>query len=284
MIGHWLLGDNVRMDLSKIVTIMNQVYGRDLSVFNTDFLEKSFKRRSKETGIADFAEYGCYIKNNSMEADALYRSLYINFSQFFRDPMTYALLEKRIFPCILAGRPEGSEIRIWSAGCADGQEAYSLGILLAEIIEESGKEYRYRIFATDISSEALEAGESGEFDLHGVQEVKLKYLTKYFVRQGEKYKVIPSLKQHINFSRYDLLDQNTANPPESIYGDFDMVICSNLLIYYTEDRQKIMINKLFDAAAANGYLVTGDTEKSLFRNEIKINKVSTPTAIFRKYK
>lgn len=269
-------------DLSKIVTVMNQVYGRDLSVFNTDFLEKSFKRRYKESGVFDPGEYGCYIKNNSMEADALYRSLYINFSQFFRDPMTYALLEKRIIPCILADRPERSEIRIWSAGCANGQEAYSLGILLAETIEASGKEYRYRIFATDISAEALEVAEAGEFDLHGVQDVKLKYLTKYFIRQGVNYTVIPSLKKHIIFSRYDLLDQSTANPPESIYGDFDMVICSNLLIYYTDDRQKIMINKLFNAVAANGYLVTGDTERSLFKNEIKIHKIATPAAIFRK--
>jgi len=115
--------------------VMNQVYDMDLSVFDPTFLEKSFERRYIASGIDDPEQYYNCLVNNCVEAEAFYRSLHINYSCFFRDSMTFAVLEHRLFPDILSGRPEGSEIRIWSAGCANGQEAYSIGILLSERIE-----------------------------------------------------------------------------------------------------------------------------------------------------
>jgi len=250
-------------------------------MYDQFFLAKSLERRLIATGVKNAAEYCSYIEKNNTEADVLYRSLHITFSQFFRDSITFALLEQLIIPSLIANKPDGREIRIWSAGCANGQEAYSIAMLLSDYAETSGKKISFRIFATDISQEALVLGRAGVYDQNAVQNVKMKHLYKYFSKQGETYSVVPQLKQWVNFSAYDLLDKATVNPPESIYGDFDIVMCSNLLFYYKPDLQQVIINKIQQAMTATGYLVTGEAEKRIVENESKLQTLLTSTAIFR---
>lgn len=271
-------------ELSKIITVMKQRYGKDISIYDQPFLLKSLERRWIATGVNNDAEYCRCLEKNNMEADAFYSSLHITFSHFFRDSLTFALLERSIFPSLVYHKPEGSEIRIWSAGCSSGQEAYSIAMLLFDLAEASGKELRFRILATDISEEALAAGGTGVYDQSMVQDVKMKHLNKYFAKQGKTYTIVPRLRQYINFSAYDLLDLSTANPPESIYGDFDIVMCSNLLIYYKSDLQRVIIKKLQQAMSANGYLVTGEAEKKLVENVTTLQMIATPSAVFKNNK
>lgn len=268
-------------DLDAIITVMQQTYGRDISVYDQFFLAKSLERRLIAAGVKSAAEYCRYIEKNNTEAEALYRSLHITFSQFFRDSITFALLEHLIIPSLVSDKSDGREIRIWSAGCANGQEAYSVAMLLLDYAETRGKKINFRIFATDISQEALAWGRAGVYDQNAVQNVKMKHLYKYFLKQGETYSVVPQLRQWINFSAYDLLDQATVNPPESIYGDFDLVMCSNLLFYYKPDLQQVIINKIQQAMSATGYLVTGETEKTIVENDTKLQTLLTSTAIFK---
>lgn len=205
----------------------------------------------------------------------------ISYSEFFRETIAYAILEQVILPQIVKKKRVEREIRIWSAGCANGQEAYSMAILLSDLIESSGRNIRFRIFATDISEEALINGRAGVFSENAVQNVKVKHLNKYFIKEGKSYTVIPKLKQYIHFANYDLLDRSTINLPESIYGDFDIVICGNVLIYYKEDAQKAIINKLLLAMAEDGYLVVGETEKFLVENATKLQVVNPNTSVFK---
>jgi len=268
-------------DLYKIIAVMKQTHGRDISIYDQSFLFKSLERRWSATGVNNAAEYYGYLEKNNTEADAFYGSLQITFSQFFRDPLTFALLEQLILPSLISHRPDGREIRIWSAGCSYGQEAYSIAMLLSDLAENSGKRISYRIFATDISQEALTAGRAGVYDQNAVQNVKLKHLKKYFIKQGETLTIVPRLRQFINFSTYDLLDQTTANSPESIYGDFDIVMCSNLLFYYKTNLQQLIIKKLQQALSATGHLITGEAEKTLIQNATKLQAITKSTAVFK---
>lgn len=269
------------MDIDNIISVMKKTYGRDISIYDPAFLLHSMEKRWVATGVNNAGEYCNYLEKNNTEADVFYIFLHINYSQFFRNPLTFALLEQIVFPSIIAHKPEGSEIRIWSAGCAKGQEAYSLAMLLSDLAEACGKELRFRIFATDISREALDAGMAGIYDQSAVQDVKIKHLNKYFTKQDKTYTTIPQLRQSINFSVYDLLDLSTSNPPESIYGDFDIVMCCNLLIYYKPDLQQLIINKLRKAMSTTGYLVTGEAEKSLVENVSKLKMIDVPAAVFK---
>lgn len=268
-------------NLNKIITMMKQTHDRDISMYDQYFLIKSLKRRWIATGVNNADEYCSCLENNNTEADAFYSSLQITYSQFFRDPLTFALLEQLTLPSLISHKPEGREIRVWSAGCSNGQEAYSMAMLLSELIEVSGKEISFRIFATDISQEALDVGRAGVYDQKAVQNVKLKHLNKYFTKQGETYAIVPQLKRCINFSTYDLLDLSTANPPESIYGDFDIVMCSNLLFYYKPDYQQVIIKKIHQAMSATGYLATGETEKTFVENLTKLQMIDAPNAVFK---
>jgi len=264
-----------------IIASMKKSHGRDITMFDQTFLRKSIEKRWNILGLSNAAEYFYNLEKNSSEAEALYRSLHVSFSHFFRDPVTYAILEERILPDIIAHKREGGEIRVWSAGCADGQEAYSLAILLSDLVEAREKDTRFRIFATDISQEALSAGKTGIYDEGAVQDVRKKHLHKYFVRQGSKYGIVPALRQSVSFHPYDLLDLTTAGLPESIYGDFDIVMCCNVLIYYKTEARQVIIRKLLQAVSPGGYLVTGESEKSMIQDVTKLQMISTPAAAFK---
>lgn len=274
----------MRDELRIIKTLMKQTYGRDISIYDNSFLMKSLERRWVATGVNNVVEYCRCLEKNSSEADAFYSSLNISYSQFFRDPLTFALLEQSIFPILISHKPKGSEIRIWSAGCSSGQEAYSMAILFSDLIEVIGKDVRLRIFATDISQEALDAGRAGVFDQNSVQNVKMKHLNKYFTKEGETYKIVSQLREYISFSNYDLLDLSSVNPPESIYGDFDIVMCSNMLFYYQFNLKRLIIKKLQQAICTCGYLITSEAEKKIIENIANLQMVTTPTGIFKNNK
>ncbi|PKM95239.1 MAG: hypothetical protein CVU84_06035 [Firmicutes bacterium HGW-Firmicutes-1] len=267
-------------ELSKIITVMKLTYERDISIYDEAFIMNALERRCIVIGAINADQYCNFLEKNKNEADHFFGSLHITFSQFFRDSITFAALEQNVFHNIIAHKPEGSEIRIWSAGCSSGQEAYSIAMLLSEISEARGHQIRFRIFATDISKEALADGIAGVYDQHAVQNVKLKQLNKYFTKQGNTYTIIPELRQCVNFSTYDLLDPSTANPPESIYGDFDIVICCNVLIYYKPNLQQLIIKKLQQALSTFGYLVTDESEKMLVQNCAKVQNIEIPTTVF----
>lgn len=276
-------GKTLNMVYDEIVLTMKNTHG-DLSIFDEAFLGKTLEKRWTSLGLNNAVEYLAILKKNGGEADALYRLLYVSFSQFFRDPITFAMLEQRILPDIIARKRDGGEIRVWSAGCAQGQEAYSLAILLAELTEVQEKNIRYRIFATDISPEVLAVGRSGIYVESAIQEVRKKHLDKYFFKQGNKYCIVPELGQYVSFHTYDLLDSSTTGLPESIYGDYDLVICCNVLLYYKADVQKFIMSKLQKSTAPDGYFVTGEAETALVAHATKLQLTPIPTAILKNSK
>ena len=250
-------------------------------MYDPAFLLKVIEARCLACNLSGTAMYCERLKEDSAEAEIFHRSLHISYSRFFREPLTYALLEQIVLPEICSRKLAGSEVRIWSAGCAGGQEAYSMAMLLLDLALDTGRETRFRIFATDIDEETLAAGSAGQFNRDAVAQVQAGRLARYFTKKGTSYVVSPALRQHISFSIYNLLDESTANPPESIYGDFDLVMCSNLMIYYTLPHQRAILNKLRRAVAASGYLATGEAEKALVGSVLKQRMIVPAAAIFR---
>lgn len=267
-------------ELQKLTTIMKRQYGKDVSVYDQTFLTRTLDKRCRAAGAKDISQYLSHVLSDALEADALYNSLHITYSQFFREPLTFAILEQSILPAIIAGKNEGGEIRIWSAGCSGGQEAFSVAMLISDLAQSCEKEIRYRIFATDIGEEPLAAGRAAVYNQSAVEEVREKHLQKYFVKQGNSYSVIPQLRSQVSFSYYDLLDKSTANPPDSIFGDFDIILCCNVLIYYTFELQRYVIQKLKQSLSQRGYLITGEAERSLVEQVSKLPMLGTPSAIF----
>lgn len=244
-------------ELHEIIRVMYQTHGRDISVYDESFLAKSLEKRRSEAGVETLAAYLGYLSENSTEAEVFFRLLN-TYSKFFRNQLTFTLIEQWILPKLIEEKAGKGEIRIWSAGCAAGQEAYSIAILLDKYSASSSNKIRFRIFATDTSQSALALAREGVYDAEAVQNVMLKHLCTYFTNKGETYTITSRLKYMVNFSTYDFLDKHSANPPESIYGDFDIVFCSNLLFYYRSDIRQFILQKVHRSLSERGYLITGE--------------------------
>ena len=268
--------------MREVSQVMEDVYGMNISMYDESFLLKLIEQKAITAGIKGISEYITYLSNNAAEAKSLYCSLNINYSEFFRNRLAFALLEQWILPKLIMDKPTGSELRIWSAGCAYGQEAYSLAMLLDKLKDYQGHKVSYRIIATDISHSSLTLASKGEYQEELIQNMRIKDLKEFFVDDNKTYKIVPRLKQHITFAYYDLLDKFTSNPQESIFGNFDLIFCSNLLYYYQPEHQQFILQKIIRALSANGYLITGETEKHTIANISELHMVAPPASVYQK--
>ncbi len=275
-----------RLDSEEIIKIMGRTHGRNISPYDESFLAKSIGKRLTATGTRTFAAYGEYLSENSTEAKALFDSLSISYSEFFRNPLTFALLEQLFLPGLFEEKKKNghSEIRIWSAGCAAGQEAYSIAMLMDELTALNGNTVAYRIFATDVSEPDLLLAKKGVFNSSAVQNVRLKHIRKYLTQAGETYSVNPALRERIDFSVYNLLDKRSSCPPTSIYGEFDLTVCSNLLFYYRPEIRQFILNKVHLCLSPNGYLVTGEAEREIVAKTDGYRAALPPAAVFQRGK
>ena len=269
-------------ELVNLAAIIKNCIGKDISVFESSFLINTLNKRKAELNLKDTVEFFNLLKSDSEESKAFFQSLSIKYSDFFRESIAFSMLEKYVLPKVISQIRKGQEIRIWSVGCAYGQEPYSLAMLLSDLVESEKKEVRYRIFATDISEQAVNRGTMGIFNHDAVRNVKLYQLEKYFIKQENAYAVIPQIKNNINFSYYDILDKTTNYPPETIYGDFNIIMCCNLLIYYNQENKKKIIEKLRKALLPGGYLITGDVVKKCVEDMTKQKAVNASGPVFFK--
>lgn len=257
--------------------------GIDLIRYDHDFVLKSVAKRMLATNAASFADYLSRLFESTEETRDFIDSLSITYSEFFRNPLTFAVLEQIVLPSILKEKEKAgtSEIRVWSAGCAAGQEAYSIAILLDELLLERDSTVSFRIFGTDISETALESALKGRYHADTLQNVRLKHFRDYFTQQGNVYHIHPRLKDRIAFSSYDLLEKKSFSPPASIFGEFDLIFCGNLLFYYGDKIRRNILTKLKNCLSPRGYLATGEVERAFVEQMDGFRAVVPPAAVFR---
>ncbi len=273
----------MEQSFSEIIELLKKINGIDISCFDDSFIAQSIEKRFSANGMHSPDDYLVYLKNNGPEAGLLLDSMHISFSEFFRNPLTFAYLEQLVLPMLLAKKKKdkGKELRIWSAACASGQEAYSLAILLDEIRENFSEKMEYRIFATDNNLLELGKARKGSYSSFIVNKVTLKRLNTYFIRDNENYLLQPFLKKYVDFSFFDLLSDQRTCPEPSIYGDFDLVVCSNLLFYYKPEYRKRILEKIGQTMAPGAYLITGETEREIL-TKYNYQEVFENSAIFQK--
>ncbi|MFZ2961083.1 MAG: CheR family methyltransferase [Candidatus Ozemobacteraceae bacterium] len=265
-------------------------HGRDISMYDEPFLEKTLSKRVMFVSAQTLRDYLNLLAENGREAEELSRLLVIAYSEFFRNPLTFGILEQVILPALMqvpkedhsGGQADHPEIRIWSAGCAAGQEAYSLAILLCELATISGNSRGFRIFATDRSGAELAAAKKGMYNASDVQNIRLKHLRAFFTPIGDRWEVIPRLRDHIDFSNYDLLDEKTQSPPRCIFGGFDLIFCSNLLFYYRSEIRQFVLKKMFKSLSPGGFFVTGEAERAMIEPMDRLRPIFPSVAIFQK--
>ena len=267
--------------MKTIVEVMSREYKADISMYEKSFVEKSVEKRLIALNIKSLSSFSELLAMDKNEADIFLNSLSISYSEFFRNSLTFALLEQLVLPGLIEEKHANTEIRIWSAACAAGQEPYSIAMLLDDLIRRKEKKSRFRIFGTDVSEKELERARKGVYCLSDVQNVSTGLVMKYFIQKGENYTISDKIKDHVDFSFHDLLDTNYISPASSIFGDFDLVCCSNLLFYYNPEIRQQILNRLYLSLSPGGYLVTGEAEKDIVQRH-KFIPVVAPSAVFWK--
>jgi chemotaxis protein methyltransferase CheR len=255
--------------------------GVDVSIFDDSFLLKSLKKRMTLSGNHTVKDYCNYLQQIEDEASIFLDSLNVNFSEFFRNTLAFACLEQIVLPKLIEKKRKGKEIRIWSAACSAGQEAYSIAILFDELIERTKSNKGYRIFATDINQKELIKSKKGVYNRSVVGNVTLNRIQTYFTQRGETFTIRPNLKKHIDFSFFDLLQGDLLSPSTSIFGEFDLVFCSNLLFYYNPESRQRILEKITNNLAPGGYLITDNAEREIVKGN-GFREVFVNSAIFQK--
>jgi chemotaxis methyl-accepting protein methylase len=263
---------------------MDRVHGIDVSGFETTFLERTLERRLHAAGYESASRYLTErLPEDRAEAQAFHHLLLVGYSTFFRNPLVFSLLETQILPDLAekAKRSGRSSLRVWSAGCAAGQEAWSMAILLDETTSLFENQMAWRVFGTDLSEPDLSLAKAGVYTNTEIGNVRLRHIGKYFTQQGEVSTISELLRKRVEFSLYDLLDRENIHPPASIFGDFDLVLCCNVLIYYKPAQQSRILDKLLGSLSSGGYLVTGEAERRTVLNNPNVRELMPAIPVFQ---
>ncbi len=267
--------------LKKILSLLNERRGCDFSGYRFSMLERRIQKRVFSTHSKNIEGYLEYLTHHPDEFDNLIDVFTINVSRFFRNSLSFEYITKKIVPDLFLAKTNANDynIRIWSAGCSFGEEPYSIAIILNELLKKEESSIKPTIFATDIDKKALARALAGTYGFESLKEIKYGILDKYFIKEGNQFKLDPEIKKLVQFSFYDMLDKNHSVPPDSIFGGFDLILCRNVLIYFEPEFQKIIFNKLYNSLNKNGFLVLGEAEvpveefKHKFRRENKYCKI-----------
>lgn len=223
--------------------------GLDASQYKLSYLKRRLAVRMRATQTSSYADYRRLLETTPQEYGYLLDRLTINVSDFFRDPGVYAQIRRKV----LAQWQQQPTVRIWSAGCAHGQEPYSLAILLSEHVPAV---CHWSILATDIDPTVLEHARTGRYSADSIRHVLPDLRKKYFEVSGEEQVVKLQLRRRIEFRRHDL----TGTLPDE---KFDLIVCRNVLIYFVSGLQERLFNGFHARLNDGGFLVLGKTETLL---------------------
>ena len=257
----------------KLKKQIHEAIGLDCEGYRPEYLKRRLEIRLRATKSKTYSDYCRYLRANSQECDLLLNDLTINYSLFFRDSDVFLFLEQKIFPELLSSK----NVRVWSAGCATGEEPYSLAVLANECRNRYAKDSQVIIYASDVDRDALAKAAKGEYDLKSLQNVEQSLIDKYFVREGELFRVKDSVKQSVRFERHDLM----TSP---IHQNLDLILCRNVMIYFSRESQQKIHMHFYDSLKDGGYLVIGKTEMLSGEPSKKFICIDPKTRAYKKAK
>ncbi len=246
--------------LPQILPLLRTRTGHDFSRYKQSTLVRRIHRRMQVLYLNSASQYCDDLTKNSEEVDALFKDLLIGVTQFFRDPESFEFLATSVIPDLFREKKDEGQVRIWVPGCASGEEAYSIAILLAEYAEKLEKKPKIQIFATDLDVEALDFARKAKYPAEIAEHVSPARLKAFFKKVGNSYELIDSVRELCIFSPHNLI----KDPP---FSRIDAISCRNVLIYLEADLQKKLLPLFHYALNPSGYLFLGPSENIASRSE-----------------
>jgi len=251
--------------------------GIDLSLYKNKCLLRRITARQRACGIPDLHAYLKLVSRDPAERSRLVNHLTIHVSQFFRNPSTFQAIQDEVLPTILARKQAGGgrALRLWSVGCACGEEPYTLAILLLEMGAPVLHQYSTAIYATDIDPTSLHQAKEARYSPASLASVPARCRRRYFIEERDRYQVTPEVRRLVFFKGHNILDPLP-------FGRIDLVVCRNVLIYMTETLQQRVLLALVEALNPGGFLVLGKVEGLSGAAHELLESVDVAERIYRK--
>lgn len=241
--------------LQKVFVLLRVYSGNDFSCYKTNTIARRIERRMGVHQLDSLPRYVRFLQENPHEVELLYRELLIGVTNFFRDPQMFEVLREKAIPQLLADRPAHQPLRIWNPGCSTGEETYSLAILLRECCQGGHRPDgpSVQMFATDIDNDAIAQARQGTFSAGIAADVSPERLARFFLREGEGYRVRKEIRDLVIFAPQNIL----IDPP---FTKLDVLCCRNLFIYLRSESQAKLLPLLHYALNPGGLLILGTAE------------------------
>jgi chemotaxis protein methyltransferase CheR len=234
-------------DYEQFITQIKKKTGIDLALYKEAQMKRRLTSLYEKKGYSSFQEYFQVLNRDQELLNEFLDRITINVSEFYRNYKRWEVLEKKILPKILQGNKKP---KIWSAACSTGEEPYTLAMVLSMFMPLSD----IRIAATDIDENVIARAKIGIYSERSLQEVPNEMKKKYFTQEGSLYKISDQIKQTVTFKKQNLL-------ADSYGGPYDLIVCRNVLIYFTEEAKHILYNKFSQALNPQGIFFVGSTEQ-----------------------
>jgi two-component system CheB/CheR fusion protein len=248
--------------------------GFDFTGYKRSSIERRVAKRMGDVGVESYDDYLDYLQLHSEEFAELFNTILINVTSFFRDQAAWDFLAQDVMPALLVAHPPNAPLRVWSAGCASGEEPYTVAMVLVGAMGESAFRERVKIYATDIDEEALDFARHGAYLPRQVEDVPREALDRFFEQTDQRYVFRKDLRRCVIFGRNDLVQ-------DAPISHIDLLVCRNTLMYFTAETHSQILRRFHFGLGDNGVLLLGKSEM-LITNTDLFTPVDLRWRIFRK--
>jgi chemotaxis protein methyltransferase CheR len=264
-------------DIGRVLAQVERERGLDLSKYRLSYIERRLATRLRSLGFDTYREYSRYLEEHTDEYTHLVDALTINVTEFFRDAPMWRVFRDQVVPALVDAKTNGHQrvIRVWSAGSATGEEAYSIAMSFLSVLGPGAPGYVLSIVGTDLDPRALDVASRGEYDISKLQHIPDKDRERFLDIGRDTFQVRREVRDHVKFRRLDLI---SGTPPQVI----DLIFCRNVFIYFTRDQQSEMVRIFHGSLARGGFLVLGRTEKMPTEATPGFEAISGKERIYRK--
>jgi len=242
-----------QLDLETLLDYLKRTRGFDFTGYKRATLERRLAKRMQLVGAATFTDYLDYLEVHPEEFSGLFNTVLINVTHFFRDPSTWEFIASSVVPDLIARHEPGASLRVWSAGCASGEEAYTLAMIFAEALGPDTFRDKVKIYATDVDDDALAKARQATYTEREVADIPQPLLERYFEAGDGRFVFRKDLRRHVIFGRHDLIQ-------DAPISRVDMLVCRNTLMYFNAETQAKILNRFQFALNDNGVLFLGRAE------------------------
>jgi two-component system CheB/CheR fusion protein len=260
--------------LEALLAFLHEHRGFDFTGYKRPTLQRRIQKRMAEVGAPDYTAYQDVLEVDPREFTQLFNTILINVTSFFRDPDAWAHLREHVIPGLAASVPDGRPLRVWCAGCASGEEAYTVVMALAETLGEDAFRRRVKVYATDIDDEALHAARQATYRDDQLGAVPEELRERYFERGPGGWTFRPDLRRHVIFGRNDLVQ-------DAPISRVDLLVSRNVLMYFTAETQARILERFNFALAPDGVLFLGKSEMLITHADLFVSD-DLKRRVFRK--